>query len=87
MKFDPDQDYAKSRDSKGNICYFQNGYKFNAGKVSVGKTKKGKAADVVNRAKDKVDNLKGYKEPETTKGIAEAFQEDKTAKAAEDHAP
>jgi hypothetical protein len=86
MKFDPDQDYSKSRDSAGSICYFQNGHKFNAGKRHVGKTAKGKAADVVSRAKDKVDKLKDFKDLENPKGIADALKEDRAAKAAEDNA-
>jgi hypothetical protein len=87
MKFDPDQDYAKSRDAFGNIYYIQNGRKFNAGFKDEGKTAKGEAANVVERAKEKTKKLKGYREADAPKGIADAYREDRAAKVAEDNAP
>ena len=87
MEFDPDDpNTQKIRDSSGNVHYIQNGHKFTAGLVDAGRTKKGKAQDVVVRAEKKVDSLKNFKEPPTTKGIAAALQENKAATAAEENA-
>ena len=86
MKFDPDQDFEKSRDSLGNVNFFQNGHKFTAGYKHIGKTQKGQAADVVERAGKKVDKLKDFKSEDKPKGIAAALQENRAAEAAEENA-
>ena len=87
MEFDPDDpNTQKIRDSSGSTHYIQNGHKFTASLVDAGKTKHGKATDVVNRAEKKIDSLKDFKEPTATKGIAAALQENKAAKAAEEKA-
>lgn len=93
--FDPDSDYEKHRDIKGNIHFVQDGHVFSAGHEYVGKAAKSTAKTSPPKpqtpqqksAKDRAsEKLKGFKEPEMPGEVQDAMTENKVALAAEEHA-
>jgi hypothetical protein len=94
--FDPDSDYEKHRDIKGNVHFVQNGDIFSVGHEYIGKAAKSNASKPVRQkeqtaeqksAKDRAsEKLKGFKEPEMPGEVKDALAENKEALAAEEHA-
>lgn len=94
-EFDPDSDFEKHRDIKGNIHFVQDGHVFSAGHEHMGKVTKPTAKPAQSKkqtpeqksAKDRAsEKLKGFKEPEMPGEVKDALAENKEALAAEEHA-
>lgn len=94
-EFDPDSDFEKHRDIKGNIHFVQDGHVFSQGHAHLGKATKptGKSArpkeqtSAQKSAKDRAsEKLKGFKEPDMPGEMQDALAENKAAAAAEEHA-
>jgi hypothetical protein len=89
MKFDPDKDFQKHRDSHGGSWYVQNGHRFSMGLVDLGKEgstekppKDKEKKDVRKRAAKKLKDYSG--DDESAGPVAEALKENRAAAAAEE---